>query len=134
MKKAMLMVLMLLVGLAASPAFADRGDDYKVIQGARQAEKSAGQVTWFRLQVNENGKPVVNIRIPFSIVEMISECEKDVVSLAGHAAGEVKAALADKKKRCDVDLKRMLAELKKAGPTALIEINDGSDLVKIWLE
>ncbi len=134
MKKAMLMVLMLLVALGASPAFADRGDDYKVIQGARQAERSAGQVTWFRLQVNENGKPVVNIRIPFSIVELISECEKDVVGLAGHAAGEVKAALAEGKKHYGVDLKKMLAELKKAGPAALIEINDGDDLVKIWLE
>ncbi len=37
-------------------------------------------------------------------------------------------------KNCDVDLKALFAELKKAGPMALIEIVDEGALIKVWLE
>jgi len=35
---------------------------------------------------------------------------------------------------CEIDLKALFADLKKAGPAALIEIRDDGALIKIWLE
>jgi len=35
---------------------------------------------------------------------------------------------------CEIDLKALWAELKKAGPMALIEIQGDGEIIKVWLE
>ena len=119
MKKALLVLLMVLVGVGASLAFADRGEDFKVIQGGVKADKSGGAPTVFRIQVSEKGQKKVDIRLPLSLAESLASCAGDKIQ--AH-------------KSCDIDLQKVLAELKKGGPSVLIEITDNEDTVKIWVE
>ena len=121
MKKNLMLVMFIMVTFLAA-AFLVRGsseEDYKVIKNAVKAE-SSGEVTWIKITVFDKkaNKEKIDIKVPFSLVEMFLEGKNDFKI----------------KEKCDVDFKKVIEVLKKSGPTTLIEVNEEDELVKIWLE
>lgn len=131
-KKLVLVVAVLVAFLAVSfVVFANSDDDYKVIKRAASVEKSSGTPTFFCLEVKDNKakKVEVKMKVPLSLVEMLSDSVKDKIDEKVGSDG----------KNCkiginDIDIKKVLAELKKGGSEILIEVDNGDNSVKIWLE
>jgi hypothetical protein len=123
MKKNLVLVVCVVVVflIAAVAVKGNSAEDYKVIQKAVSEKKASGDVTFFRLEVKDKktNKAEVNIKIPLSLVELMSDCVKDQPKVKEH---------------CDIDFKKIIAELKKSGNTTLIEVDSDDSLVKIWLE
>ena len=77
---------------------------------------------WFKILVtNKDGdKEKVKISLPISLVEiMINSCPEEEFKV-DHG--------------CHIDISKVWNELKKAGPLALVEVEDHGETVKIWFE
>jgi len=125
-KRIVALSVFLVVFVLAIALFATAADDYKVIKNAiKSSETSAtGQksVQWFKILVTEKdgSKEKVKISLPISLVEMmINACPEEKFEV-DHG--------------CQIDIRKIWNELKKAGPLALIEVEDHGETVKIWFE
>jgi hypothetical protein len=118
-----LTIFVMAVFMAATLPVLGSAEEYKVIKNAVKNKNTGGNVTWFRLEVTDKTakKTTVKIKIPISLVEMISDCTDEEIDIKT-------------KTKCKVDLKKILHELKKNGPMTLIEVDDQDELVKIWFE
>ncbi len=128
MKKVASLVLIVFVLGVFLPnlLLADSKDDIQTIKKAVKKNpdyKAGEEVKWFKVLVTDNKtkKDKVKITMPICLVETLLECidEED---------------LKIDKDECDIDLKELFAELKKLGPTVLIEVYEDGETVKIWLE
>ena len=127
MKKNTVCLVVLLAGFVMTAGlFAAAADDYQVIKNAvkksETAPVGAKNVQWFKIRVSgKNGDlEKVNLTFPISLVEMIlNSCPQEKF----HAG-----------RGCEIDIRRVWNDLKKAGPLALVEIEDHGETVKIWLE
>ena len=108
---------------AALPVLGDSSssEDYKVIKNAVKGKKKSGDISWFRIEVTDKKtrKTKVKIRIPIGLVDLLSDCDKDIKIDDG---------------KCKINLKKILEELKKNGPMTLIEVDDDDGYVRIWFE
>ena len=127
MKRTVIAVLVVLaVTMVAAPALrADRHKDFQAIQKAVKQNPNyveGQEVKWFKVLITDvkSGKEKVKITLPLSLIEALANCAGERSELKEHG--------------CDIDLKTLLAEMKKAGPMALIEITDEDALIKVWLE
>ncbi|MDI6845333.1 MAG: hypothetical protein QME28_04265 [Candidatus Saccharicenans sp.] len=101
-------------------------DDYQVIKKAVQESGKAEQVKevkWFKVLVTDNktGKEKVRITMPIALVEIFARCAKNKEVRLGRDA-------------CMLNIEQLLAELKKVGPLAIIEVYEEDETVKVWLE
>lgn len=101
-------------------------DDYQVIKKAVQDTgkvETAKEVKWFKVLVTDTrtGKEKVKITMPIALVEIFARCAD---------SKEVKLG----QEGCTLNLTELLAELKKVGPLAIIEVNEEDETVKVWLE
>jgi hypothetical protein len=122
MKKLILVIFIIsTLVIGTMPAFGNSADDYKVIKKASKSKKNSGDITWFRLEIIEKTgqKSKVKIKLPISIVETLADCTEGKVNLEDN---------------CKVDLKRVLADLKKHGPMTLVEIESDDANIRIWFE
>ncbi len=130
MKRTALIVSALLgFGLAAGPAFAAGQNDFQTIQKAvRQnpAYEEGREVRWFKVVISDgtSNEAQLKITLPIALIELI---------LSQDSVRHVKLD-DDKYGKCEVDLKALWNELKKAGPMALVEISDHGAVIKVWLE
>jgi hypothetical protein len=112
-------------GLAAMPAPAAAKDkDFKVIQRAvKQAPASSGEVKWLKVLVTEgrSDEAKVKITLPVALIEALVACADG----RHYKVGD---------RDCEIDLKAVWTALKKAGPLALVEIEDDGAVIKVWLE
>ncbi|MDI6849008.1 MAG: hypothetical protein QME69_04355 [Candidatus Saccharicenans sp.] len=118
------LVLSLLL-LASNLAAGDR-DDYQVIKKAVQETSKVEpvkEVKWFKVLVTDTrtGKEKVKITMPISLVEIFARCADNKEVRLGRDG-------------CTLNLPELLAELKKVGPLAIIEVNEEDETVKVWLE
>ncbi len=128
MKKAASLVLIVFVLGVFLPnlLLADSKDDIQTIKKAvkKNPEYKAGEeVKWFKVLVTDNKtkKDKVKITLPISLIETLLKCvDEDDLKI--------------NKDKCDIDLKELFAELKRLGPTVLIEIIEDGETVKIWFE
>lgn len=107
-------------------ALADSRQDLQAIKKAVKDNPNyePGQaVKWFKVLVTDSrtNKEKVKITMPLALVEAFVKCA-DNKHLRIHD-GE-----------CDIDFQELLAELKKVGPMALIEVYEDDETVKVWLE
>jgi hypothetical protein len=114
--------------MAASllPLYGNSAKDYKVIKKAVNKGKKGdnpGELSWFKIQVTDNKtkKVKVNITLPFSLVDLVSECIDEDIDIGK-----------DKGKK--INFKKFIQELKKHGPMTLIEVYEDDETVKIWFE
>jgi hypothetical protein len=120
------LVVFLIASVMAAGLFANPADDYKVIKNAVKSSESSGagqnDVRWLKIVVSGKDGNMGNVKIslPLSLVEMmINACPEEKFKLE-HG--------------CQIDIRKIWNELKKAGPQALIEVEDHGETVKIWFE
>jgi hypothetical protein len=127
MKKAALVILVILgIGLFAAPAVAANHNDFRAIQKAvkkNPAYEAGRDVKWLKILITDrrDKEERVKVTLPLALIEMLLQCTD---------SRHFKVDDGD----CEIDLKVLFAELKKAGPASLIEIRDDDALIKIWLE
>jgi hypothetical protein len=126
-------VILAVLGTAAfaAPVASASHDSWQVIKNAvredARPEAVRGEPQWFKVLITDKHSKEDNVRItlPLSLVE----------GLIRLAATEDR----DHHIRCngrelDFDILEILNQLKKAGPLALVEVNDGDEMIKIWIE
>jgi len=127
MKKISLVILgVFCLGILTAPAAAANHDDFKAIQKAVKKNPTyepGREAKWLKILITDKRDKGerVNITLPLSLVELILGCTD---------SRHFKVDDGD----CEIDLKAIFKDLKKAGPAALIEIRDEDGLIKIWLE
>jgi sugar phosphate isomerase/epimerase len=127
MKRTTLIILALFcLGALAAPAVASNRQDFKVIQNAvKQAPvaESGREVKWFKVLITDSksSQAKVKITLPVALIEAVLACTDGKHFKVDD--GE-----------CDIDLKAVWSALKKAGPLALVEIEDDGAIIKVWLE
>jgi flavin-binding protein dodecin len=128
MKNATLaLVALLALAALALPAAAASRNDFKVIQNAVKREPAAAshrELQWFKVVIEDgrSHRAGLKITLPVGLIE----------ALLSTADGRHFKVDDD---RCEIDLKAVWRALKKAGPTALVEIRgDDGGVIKIWLE
>ena len=126
MKKITVRLVVLLLGLGLATGIWAAADDYKVIKNAVKSSQSPavnhGDMHWFKILVTgkAGAKEEIKISLPVSLVEMmINACPEEKFEVE-HG--------------CRIDIKKIWNELKKAGPLALVEVEDHGETVKIWFE
>jgi hypothetical protein len=123
-------VVLALAGLwLLAPSFvsADRGDDLKAIKKAVQENPglpAVKDVHWFKVLITGDGKEEVRISLPIGVVEAFMKCADLKEIKIDQCVGDLG----------DMDFAELFAELKKAGPMSIVEIKDGDETVKVWLE
>lgn len=128
MKKTAVMTIAIVACVFALGSFvrAEGSDDIQAIKKAvkeNPAYEPGKEVQWFKVLVTDNkaGKDKVRITLPISLVETFVKCAgDDRVKLDGG--------------RTDIDFGQLLAEIKKAGPMAIIEVYEEDETIKVWLE
>ncbi|MDP2915554.1 MAG: hypothetical protein Q8O91_08895 [Candidatus Aminicenantes bacterium] len=115
---------LLVVAFAAPAAGAEKGQDLKVIKKAVRENpgyRSGREVTRFNLEVRDARahKETVRITLPLAVFDFVLKC-----------AANDRLRFDD----CDIDIRGLFEELKKAGPMSLIEIQDGHSSFKVWLD
>lgn len=118
------LVMTMFMAAALLPLYGNSNQDYKVIKNAVKKSKKAGnpgELSWFKIQVTDNKtkKVKVNITLPFSLVDLLSDCIDEDIKIK------------DKEK---INFKKVVEELKKHGPMTLVEVYEEDETVKIWFE
>lgn len=128
MKKTSLVILgVFCLGILAAPAVAAaKHNDFKAIQKAvkkNPAYEEGREVRWFKVLITDGktNEAKVKVTLPLSLVEAVLNCTDSRHFKTGDGD-------------CDIDLKALFAELKKAGPAALVEIREDGAVIKVWLE
>lgn len=122
-------IIGLLAGMgSAAAAPAVEKNDLQVIRkavrdNAREAPETMTDVKWFKVLITDNrtNKDKVRISLPLALIEAVSK-------LAGDNKFDFD------RKNGDIDLGRLLSELKKIGPMAIIEVCDENETIKVWFE
>lgn len=128
MKKITASVLAVMVLSFVSMNFLS-AEDASTIQAIKKAVKenprynAGSEVKWFKVLITDTRtkKDKVKITLPISLIELIAKHSNE-------------KNLKVNRDEYDIDLKELLAELKKLGPMALVEICEDDELVKVWLE
>lgn len=119
----MLTVVFMITALlmVSAPLKASSAEDYKVIKKAAKGKKG-GDITWFRIEVTDKKtkKASVKIKIPFALVDMLTDCVKDDIKI--------------KDDKCDIDFKKVMKILKQHGPMTIVEVDEEDSKVRIWFE
>lgn len=128
MKKmtALILVVFVLNIIAIGILYAERDDDIQAIKKAVKENpqyKPGTEAKWFKVLVMDTrtNKDKVKITLPVSLIELVMRCTHDKHLMVN-------------RDEYDIDLKELFEELKRLGPTALIEVYEDEELVKIWLE
>lgn len=132
MKKTSIVILTLFVIIAlAAPAVAANRNDFKIIQAAVKKSPNpeyveGREVRWFKVLITDSksSEAKLKLTLPVALIELILSCDE-----TRHVRIND-----DKHGRCEVDLKALWMELKKAGPMSIVEIEDEGAVVKVWLE
>lgn len=125
-KRIVALGIWLVVFVLTTALFAASADDYKVIKKAVNgpAASAAGQknAKWFKIVVTGKAgtREEVKISLPISLVEMMIDACAEEKFTVDHG--------------CRIDIRKIWNELKKAGPLALVEVEDHGETVKIWFE
>jgi len=117
------------LGLTAGPAWtASKDKDFKIIQravnqGPAPAVETRGEVKWLKVLISDDNsrEARVKLTLPVALIEVLISCTD---------SRHFKVDEGD----CEIDLKAVWAALKKAGPLALVEIEDDGAIIKVWLE
>jgi len=123
---ALILGVLILNIIAIGILHAERDDDIQAIKKAVKENpqyKRGTEAKWFKVLVTDirTKKNKVKITLPVSLIELIMKCTDD-----NH--------LRVNRDEYNINLKELFVELKKLGPTALIEVYEDEEVVKIWLE
>ena len=123
MKKQIFVVFLILIFLfgSLSVLYGSSKEDLAAIKKAVKSKKKGNDLTFLKILVTDSrtNKVTVRITLPISLAEILADCTEGKINL---------------RNRCHLDLKKILAELKKDGPPTFVEICGDEETVKIWFE
>lgn len=114
-------------GILAAPAgAAATHDDFKAIQKAvkkNPAYEKGREARWLKILITDgrDKEERVSVTLPLALIEAVLKCTD---------SRHFKIDDGD----CEIDLRALFADLKKAGPAALIEFREDGALIKVWFE
>jgi starvation-inducible outer membrane lipoprotein len=116
----------LVAALAVPSAAAERRDEFQIIKKAVRENpdyRPGTDVRFLKVLVADTrtGHEEVRLTLPLVLVDIVARSVGRTRIDTGHGC-------------CDLDLVDLLADLRKAGPMALVEITGRDGLLKIWLE
>jgi hypothetical protein len=122
-------MLVAVLGIAlAAPALVagPQRDDLRTIKKAVRENPDASpgrELRFLKVLVldERTGREKVKVTLPLALVDFVLHCAGHTRINMGHS-------------ECDVDLGALFDDLKKAGPTSIIEVSDHGETVRIWLE
>ena len=122
-----LVIVIFVLGMGASNFALYTGE--KDIQAIKKAVKKnpnfrkGDEAMWLKVLITEDDtdKVKVKITLPLKLVELFIKATEGKDLQIDHEG-------------CDIDLGELFAELKRAGPMALIEVYEDGETIKIWLE
>jgi len=126
-KTALIILGIFCLGILSVPAVAAaKHNDFKAIQKAvkkNPAYEEGREAKWLKILITDSRdkEERVSLTLPLALIEVLLNCTD---------SRHFKVDDGD----CEIDLKALFADLKKAGPASLIEIRDDGALIKIWLE
>ncbi|HOW85070.1 MAG TPA: hypothetical protein P5119_06905 [Candidatus Aminicenantes bacterium] len=127
-RTAFAIIVILSAAVLAAPAAAARKNDFKVIQaavknGAMAEAREGREPRWFKVLIKDHGsdKASLKITLPVALIEVVLASSDSRRFKVDESCGEI-------------DLKAVWAALKKAGPLALVEIEDDGAVIRVWLE
>lgn len=127
-KTLMIVVTAVVVAMFALSAFGTTvpRDEFQTIKKAVKENPEAvpgREAKWFKILVTDakTGKATVKVTLPISVFDIVSDC----VDLRNVKVDDWS---------CNIDLRALFKELKAAGPTMFIEVQEDDEIVKIWLE
>jgi len=129
-RKTTLPVLIALLLLGGAAIAAPSNTEWQVIKTAigedARPEAVRGESRWLKILITDKRSKEENVRItlPLGLVE----------GLIRLAATDDHHRFKCNGRELDVDILEILNQLKKAGPLALVEVNDGDEMIKIWIE
>ena len=115
----------------AAPVVNASNDSWQVIKNAvredARPEAVRGEAKWFKIIITDKHSKEENLRLtlPLSLVE-------GLLQLAANEDHHHHFRCGDHD--MDIDILAILDQLKKAGPLALVEVNDDDQQIKIWIE
>jgi hypothetical protein len=128
MKKLALVILAAVcLGVLAAPVLAAaEHNDFKIIQKAvkkNPAYEPGRDVRYLKILITDlrHREERISVTLPLSLIELILGCTD---------SRHFRVDDGD----CEIDLKALYRDLKKAGPSCLIELRGEDGLLKIWLE
>lgn len=77
------------------------------------------EVKYFKVSIQEDGEEKVSLTLPIALIDFIMEHSRDLDIDMDH---------------CHLDIKALWRHIKRLGPKAIIEVGDGHEMVKVWLE
>ena len=125
-KTAFAILAVFCLGVLAAPTIAANTRDFKVIQKAvkqSRASDEGREVRWFKVLITDtkSGPAKLKLTLPIALIEAVLSCTDGRHFKVDDG-------------NCDIDLKAIFSALKKAGPLALVEIEDDGAVIKVWLE
>ena len=126
-KTAIILLAALAIAFIGAPVLrAETANDFKAIQKAvkkNPAYEEGREAKWLKILITDSRdkEERVSVTLPLALIEAVLKC-----------ADSRHFKIDDG--NCEIDLKTLFADLKKAGPAALIEIRDDGALIKVWLE
>jgi hypothetical protein len=125
---ALVLVALLTLAVPALPSGAASRNDFKVIQNAVKREPASEArhrgLRWFKVVIEDgrSHRAGLKITLPVGLIEALL------------SASDGRHFKVDEE-GCEIDIKAVWKALRKAGPTALVEIRDDDGaVIKIWLE
>jgi len=120
------LIAALAAALVLPAAAAERKDEFQIIKKAVRENPDgprSGEARFLKVAVidGRTNRAELKLTLPLVLVELIARCSGPTRIDTGCG-------------RCDLDLADLLADLRKAGPAALVEIIGRDGSLKIWLE
>ncbi len=123
-KKAWVLGLALLLSAGFLLAEGNHNDLQAIKKAVKKDEKriESGEAKWLKVLVTDerSGEDKVRITLPLSLLELLIRHDSPDCRIGRDVY--------------DLDLREILAELKKLGPMVVIEVMENDETVKIWLE
>ncbi len=126
-KPALAVLAAICLGVLAAPVpAAAKDNDFKVIQRAvkrNPAYEPGREARHLKILIVDlkNREERVSVTLPLSLIELILGCADSRHFKVGDGG-------------CEIDLKALYRDLKKAGPARLIELRGEDGLIRIWIE
>jgi len=122
----MILIAALAAALVLPAAASERRDDFQIIKKAVREipDYRPGREARFLKVLVVDGRTrreEVRLTLPLVLADIVARCAGTTRIDTGHG-------------HCDLDLVDLLGDLRKAGPSALLEIRGRDGMLKIWLE
>ena len=97
-----------------------------------RSQPASSETAWLHVRVEEGAKKKVNVNLPLAVVEAVLEAAPETIGAKGRLRlGEDGLTLGGHRHLTVADMKRIWAELKAAGDTEIVTVEDDDETVSV---